>query len=95
MTGGAARNRRDLLQCLRLLCTSGASLQAIASPFYAAAREQLGADAGMLLWLTESGEPLGFYHETAPAELKDYFAENIDTMFDDTEEVSGGFLAAP
>lgn len=83
------------MQRLHLLCSSGAGLPAIATNFCTVTRKLLCADAGMIMWFTEEGDPLGFFHETAPAELKDHFVENLDALFDETDEVSARFLVAP
>ncbi|MDE2436849.1 MAG: hypothetical protein KGM49_11375 [Sphingomonadales bacterium] len=84
---GAIRRRR-LLEKIALLCHCGAGLQAIASPFCAAVRELIDADAGLLIWIGDDGQPSGFYHETAPPELKDLFVTRFDDLFNDGEEIS-------
>lgn len=49
----------------------------------------------MIYWSTEDGYPLGFYHDSAPAELKDLFVTNLDAMFLRSEEVSIATLISP
>jgi hypothetical protein len=66
-----------------MLCHCGAGLQSIASPFCAAVRELIEADAGLLVWTGPGGTRPGFCHETAPAEVKDRF----DELFDHSEAV--------
>lgn len=47
------------------------------------------------MWFTPDGDPLGFYHETAPAELKDQFIANLDPLFYAGEELSAWTLTDP
>ncbi len=98
MTGGngkaGARRQRYLMQYVRLLCRSGAGLQAIASPFCEAVRELIGAASGSLFWLSDRDEPLGFYHDCAPAETKELFVSQFDDAFFATEPVNIAMIAS-
>lgn len=78
-----------------MLCGCGAGLQAIASSFCEAARLLIGADATLLAWFSESGEPLGFFHDTAPAELKDLFIRKFDEMFYESREITTWSIVEP
>lgn len=86
--------KRRLVQELELLCGCGAGLQAIASPFCAALKRLLEARSVMLMWFTEDEQPLGFFHDTAPAELKDLFISQLDTLFLNAD-ASGLTVARP
>lgn len=92
---GSSLYRRDLLHRIELLCRSGAGLQAIASSFCKAVRDLLGAASASVFWLSPEGEPLGFFHDSAPAEIKDFFIVNLEEMFLHTEVVSMASLTAP
>lgn len=80
-------DKRRLLERLRLLCGCGAGLEAIAAPATAIARDLIGADSGSIFWLDAQGTPAGFYHDCAPAELKDLFVTRFDELFSEP----GGF----
>lgn len=70
--------RRRTVERIRLLCQSGAGLEAIAAPLCHAARELIGADAASIFWLDAGRNPAGFYHDSAPAALKDMFATELN-----------------
>ncbi len=72
---------RRLLERLRLLCGCGAGLEAIAALACAVARDLVGADCGSIFWLDPSGAPAGFFHDSASAELKDFFVAYFDELF--------------
>lgn len=91
LSGMAARR---MLERLELLCSCGAGLEAIASPFCAAVRDLLGSDAGSLFWIGADDKPLGFYHSNAPAELKDTYISQLDDRFLLNEPVNIVDLAA-
>ncbi len=76
-----ALSKRRLLERLRLLCGCGAGLEAIAAPACAVARDLIGADSGSIFWLDPAGAPAGFFHDCAPAELKDFFVTHFDELF--------------
>lgn len=76
-----------------MLCRHGGGIAAIAGPFCQAVTDLIGADAGMMMWFSADGAPQGFYHQTAPAEVKDLFATKLDDDFNQTEPVSGYSLA--
>lgn len=90
-----ARRQRFHMQYIRLLCQSGAGLQAIASPFCEAVRELIGAASGSLFWLSDRDEPLGFYHDCAPAEIKDLFVSQFDEKFFESETVNIATFLTP
>ncbi|MDB5422905.1 MAG: hypothetical protein JWQ29_321 [Phenylobacterium sp.] len=48
------------------------------------ARDLIGADSGSIFWLDEYGSPAGFFHDCAPAELKDLFVTRFDELFSAT-----------
>ncbi|MEQ1537411.1 MAG: hypothetical protein ABL928_00660 [Sphingorhabdus sp.] len=77
-----------MLEKIRMLCHCGAGLQAISSPFCAAVREMIDTDAGLLVWIGLDGLPAGFYHESAPPEIKDLFVSRFEELFDAGEEIS-------
>lgn len=87
--------RRHQMQRLALLCAGGTGLQAIASQFCATVTRLLDAEASFLMWFADDGRPLGFYHETAPAELKDLFTNGFEDNFSRTEPVSAWQLIEP
>lgn len=73
--------RRRLLERLRLLCSTGAGLEALAAPVSAIARDLVGAESGSIFWHDTNGQPGGFYHDSAPAEIKDLFVTRFDDLF--------------
>lgn len=79
-TRGAVARRR-MLERIDLLCSCGAGIEAIASPVTAAVRDYLGAQSGSIFWLDENRVPAGFYHDSAPAEIKDIFVTRLDELF--------------
>ena len=85
---GAAVRRRRIHEHIRLLCRCGAGLEAIASPLCAAVRDLIGADSGSLFWLDEMGVPAGFFHDCAPAEIKDLFITRFEDLFLGPEEIN-------
>ena len=89
---GAIAKRR-LFERIELLCECGAGLEAIASPLTVAVRDYLGALSGALFWLDENGAPQGFYHDSAPAELKDLFITRLDELFVAPGQISMSSLA--
>ena len=83
-----------MLERIELLCACGAGLEAVASPFCAAVRDLLGSDAGSLFWIGPNDQPLGFFHTSAPAELKDLYISQLDERFLLSEPVNIVTLAA-
>lgn len=79
-TRKALANRR-LLERLRLLCECGAGLEAIAAQACEIIRDLVGADSSSIFWLDRYGAPAGFFHDCAPAELKDLFVTRFDELF--------------
>lgn len=77
---GAIRRRR-LLERLRLLCACRTGLEAIAASVCAIARDYVGASGASLFWHDAVGEPAGFYHDSATAEIKDLFVTRFDELF--------------
>ncbi len=86
--------RRRLLERIELLCDCGAGLEAIASPLTAAVRDWIGAQSGSLFWLDEAGNPTGFFHDCAPAEIKDLFVTQFERLFSGPDQVNMVTLAA-
>ncbi len=83
------RERRAIMEHIRLLCRSGAGLQAIIGPLCIAVRDLIGATGAAIFWLDYAdGLPAGFYHDSAPVELKDFFIANVETLFINPEEVT-------
>ena len=80
--------RRRLLEKITMLCGCGAGLEAIASPLCAATRDLIGADSVSVFWLDAKRAPKGFYHDCAPAALKDMFVTRFDELFSSAEEAS-------
>lgn len=80
--------RRRLHERLRLLCATGAGLEAVAAPVSAIARDLLGAMSGSIFWLGDRGEAAGFFHDSAPVEMKDFFVSNFDALFSSPDEVN-------
>jgi len=76
----ALANRR-LLEQLRLICSCGAGLEAVAGQVCTLVRDLIGADSGSIFWLDRNGQPAGFFHDCAPAELKDLFVTRFDELF--------------
>jgi DNA-binding CsgD family transcriptional regulator len=77
-----------MLERIELLCSCGAGIEAIASPVTAAVRDYLGAQSGSIFWLDENRVPGGFYHDSAPPEIKDIFVTRLDELFLIPGEVS-------
>lgn len=89
--GGAATGKmqqRRLLERLELLCCSGAGMEAIAPSLCTVFRDLAEADSGSIFWVDSNGQPTGFYHDCATAELKDYFVTNFDTLFSAIDEIN-------
>lgn len=83
-----AMERRRLHERLRLLCATGAGLEAVAAPVSAIARDLIGAMSGSIFWLGNQGEAAGFYHDSAPVEMKDFFVSNFDALFSSPAEAN-------
>ena len=77
---GAIAKRRGL-ERIRLLCQSGTGLEAIVGPLCHAIRDLIGASSGSVFWLDANRAPEGFYHDCAPAEIKDIFASRLEELF--------------
>lgn len=91
----AQGHRPAALRKLELLCESSVGLPAIASEFCRICCELGGFDGAFLMWFAPDETPLGFYHNTAPAELKDLFISRFDAMFFASEDISSLSLARP
>jgi DNA-binding CsgD family transcriptional regulator len=74
-------SKRRLVELIELLCTCGAGLEAIAGPLCDAVQALLGASACSVFWLDEKRNPVGFFHNGAPAELKDLFITQFEQLF--------------
>lgn len=85
---GPAVRRRRIFEHIRLLCRCGVGLEAIASPLSGAVRDLIGAASGSLFWLDERRMPAGFFHDCAPAEIKDLFITRFEDLFLGPEEVN-------
>jgi hypothetical protein len=77
----SALAKRRLLERLDLLCSSGVGLEAIASQACTIIRDLVGAQSGSIFWREGNGRPAGFFHDCAPAELKDQFVTRFDELF--------------
>lgn len=77
---GAIARRRGL-ERIRLLCQSGAGLEGIAGPLCNAIRDLAGAESASIFLLNSNREPTGFYHDCAPAEIKDIFSTRLEELF--------------
>jgi hypothetical protein len=84
----AAIENRRLLDHIHLLCYSGAGLEAIASSLCAAIRDLIGADSVSVFWRDEALNPLGFYHDKAPVEIKDIFVTRFEELFSSPDEIN-------
>lgn len=80
--------RRKMLEHLDLLCSSGVGIEAIAPSVCEIFRRLVRADSGSVFWKDEHGEPRGYYHDCAPAEIKDFFVANFDTLFSHPDEMN-------
>lgn len=69
------------MERLRLLCQSGAGLEAQAGPLCRAVRDIVGGMSGAAFWNDDKGNPAGFFHDCAPPELKDLFVTRFDELF--------------
>lgn len=83
-----ALQRRRLLERLHLLCACGVGLEAIAAPVTKISRDLIGAESGSIFWMGGESAALGFYHDSAPVEIKDFFVANFDTLFSNPDEPS-------
>lgn len=91
MTRGRTREalqRRRRLEHVELLCDCGVGLGPIAPHLCSSIKALLGADAASLFWIDVNGVPQGFYHDTAPAELKDLFITRFDELFSGPDEIN-------
>jgi DNA-binding CsgD family transcriptional regulator len=84
----AALGHRLILEHIRLLCRCGVGLEAIAGPLCKAVRARIKAMGVALFWLDDAGAPSGFFHDCAPAELKDLFVTRFEELFVDPNEIS-------
>lgn len=80
------RKERHTLDHIRLLCDCGTGLEAIASPLCNSVRDLVNAESGSLFWLDASGNAAGFYHDCAPAEIKDIFITRFAELFADPDQ---------
>lgn len=81
-------DRRRALEHIRLLCHCGAGLAAVAGPLCHAVRDWIGAASGSIFWLDASGAPAGFFHDCAPAELKDFYVQHYDELFGGPNQIT-------
>lgn len=91
----SAKERKHVLERLELLATCGAGLAAFAPLACEIARDWVGAQSGSIFWRDGNGSPAGFYHDSAPAELKDLFATNAQSLFTDPNEFSMVSMSEP
>jgi hypothetical protein len=80
--------RRRTLERLQLLCASGAGIEAIATRVTEIACDLTGAASGSIFWLQGEGKDLGYYHDCAPAELKDLFVNRFEELFASPDQFS-------
>lgn len=83
-----AANRRSLLQDINLLCQTTAGLGAVVGPICVLMRTYQDVSAVSFFWLDAEGRPAGFFHDTAPAALKDLFITRFEELFDGPDEVN-------
>lgn len=83
------------LRKLELLCDTGIGLPAMASEFCRICCQLGGFDGAFLMWFAADETPQGFYHNNAPAELKDVFVREFDAKFFAGEAISSLSLARP
>jgi hypothetical protein len=90
LRSGSSRTaeQRKHIEHIRLLSGCGAGLQAIAGPITLALRDLIGAASAALFWLDEEGNPAGFFHDCAPAELKDFYVRRYDDMFGSSDQMT-------
>lgn len=90
-----AMERRRLLERLELLSGAGVGFEAIAPSACEIFRLLVRADSASVFWVDEQGRPSGFYHDSAPVELKDFFVAHFDAMFSDPDELNMVGLMRP
>lgn len=73
--------RRRIAERITLLCESGVGIEAMAPALSAALRDLVEADAASIFWLGEDGNAGGFFHDAAPAEVKETFINQFDELF--------------
>ncbi|PZU19457.1 MAG: hypothetical protein DI589_21260 [Shinella sp.] len=66
---------------LDLVCSTGVGLEALAPQVCRLLREIVGADAGALFWVDETGLPAGFFHEDTNAQARDLFVNAFEALF--------------
>jgi hypothetical protein len=82
----SALEKRRSIEKLRLLCSCGAGLEAIAATVCAIARDLIAANSGSIFWYDMEGNPAGFFHDCAPAELKDFFIAHLEELFSKADQ---------
>lgn len=75
--------RRRTLERIRLLCGCGAGMEAIAPALCEALHDLIESEANAVFWVDENGVPSGYHHDSAPAELKDFYVRNFEALFAD------------
>jgi hypothetical protein len=84
---GALYKRRTL-ERIRLLCGCGAGMEAIAPALCEALHDLIDSEANAVFWVDENGVPSGYHHDSAPAELKDFYVRNFEALFADPTQFS-------
>jgi hypothetical protein len=85
--------RRSIWSELKLLCRSGAGLEALAPDISRLLRELIGADAVAVFWLDTNGMPEGFFHEDSPLSTRELFANEFERLFVGESEINVTALA--
>ncbi len=80
--------KRRTLERIRLLCGCGAGMEAIAPALCEALHDLINSEANAVFWVDENGVPTGYYHDNAPAELKDFYVRNFESLFTDPAQFS-------
>lgn len=86
--------RRLLLQDIELLCQTGAGLSAVVGLICTLIRTYADVSAVAFFWVDAEGRPTGFYHDSAPAALKDLFITRFDELFSSPDELNMMVLLA-
>jgi hypothetical protein len=89
-----AANKRALLQDINLLCQTNAGLSAVLGLICMLIRAYCDVSAVAFFWVDAEGRPTGFYHDCAPAALKDLFITRFDELFSGPDEVNMMVLLA-
>lgn len=63
-------------------------MEALAGPLCRAVRDIVGAASVAVFWIDALGVPAGFFHDCAPAELKDFYITRYDELFDWPDQIT-------